>query len=207
MKSGRLVAALALGVLAVGSLTACQSHVGAAAFVGSQRISESTVGSYIGRDAKTTTQTDQSTGQTTTVNPKSQVLGFLIASDLFDHVLRATPGGEPSDSKIAAARQAVLTSNNVASIAQFETIVAKSGYAPKFADLYVDANAKFGLAEQALGDTDGSKVLAAIKKLDVSVDVSPRYGTWDPTSLGVSAGPSLPSFLKLAGTSAPSVSG
>ena len=65
--------------------------------------------------------------------------------------------------------------------------------------MYLDESAKIAILEGDLKDTDGSKLISAVAALHVKVSVSPRYGDWQPSSLSVSSGPSVPSFLTLAG--------
>ena len=192
-RSLKLAGALVAAALAVTGLSACQSRVGAAAYVGSTRISESTIGKYVTRSAADTV--DQNSGQP--VNPKSQVLNLVIYDDLFDRVF-ASRGGQPSAAVLAAARTQALTQIGAPSLAALETGLESGGYSKAFATVYLDEQAKYALLTTALKDTDGSILAKTVQDLHVKVSVSPRYGDWDEAHLSVSAGPSTPSFLTLA---------
>ena len=39
-------------------------------------------------------------------------------------------------------------------------------------------------------------VFTGVQKLDVKIDLNPRYGTWDQTQLNIVGGPALPSYLR-----------
>jgi hypothetical protein len=196
----RLGVGLTVAVLAVGSLTACQTKVGAAAFVGSQRISESAVGKYVSRNAKTTT--DPSSG--TVENPKSEVLTTLIRSAIIDDVFKTLPGNHPTPAELDKGRAAAMTQIGITSISQLEAAAESAGFSAAYASLYIDEQAKIAALGIVLKDPgDGSILSPAIAKVHAKVSVSPRYGDWDSSQLTVGTGPSLPSFLKLAASSAP----
>lgn len=192
-RSLKLAGLLVVATLAAGTLTACQSRVGAAAVVGSTRISESTVGNYVSLNA--TSSIDQSTGAVD--NPKSEVLTSLIINALADRELQKQ-GAAPSQATLDKARTAALQQIGVASLSALEAAAEPAGFTKAYASLYLDESAKINIIENDLKDTDGSKLIAAFAALHVKVSVSPRYGDWQPSQLAVSSGPSVPSFLTLA---------
>jgi hypothetical protein len=199
----RLGAGLTVAVLAVGSLTACQTHVGAAAFVGSQRISESTVAKYVNRAPAAP---DPSTGAIE--NPKPDVLTTLIRTVIIDDVFKTLPGNHPTAAELDEGRAAAMKQIGITSISQLETAAATSGFTKAYASVYLDEQAKIATLGIVLKDPgDGSILSPAIAKVHAKVSVSPRYGEWDSSQLSVGNAPSLPSFLKLAATPAPSVTG
>jgi hypothetical protein len=199
-RSLKLAGALVVAALAVTGLSACQSRVGAAAYVGSTRISESTVGKYVNRNATETT--DQSTGALE--SPKSEVLDTLIINELIDRVIASKPSFRPSGAALDAARTTALTQIGAPSVAALETGLESAGFTKSFADFYLDEQAKISLLTADLKDTDGSVLFKAVNDLHVKVSVSPRYGDWNETQLSVSTGPSTPSFLTLATDDNPS---
>jgi hypothetical protein len=191
-----------LAALAVGGLTACQTHTGAAAFVGSTRISESEVNRYISPNAMATAQTDPTSGQVTTQNPKNQALGLIIAEKLFVAALKTAPGGYPSPGDLDSARTAVI-GELAANEAQLTQELTAQGFTGVYETLLITVNAEYTILETRLSDdTNHSKLVAAINKLNIAIKVNPRYGTWDTASLGLSDAPVIPSFLTLEGTSA-----
>jgi hypothetical protein len=199
-RSLKLAGVLVAAALTAAGLSACQPRVGAAAFVGSTRISESTVGKYVTRNATETT--DQSTGQPE--NPKSEVLTSLIITALADKLFQAKDGGPPSAAALDKARAASLTQIGVTSLAALEAAAEPSGFTKAYASAYLDESAKISILQTELKDTDGSILVKAINDLHQKVSVSPRYGDWQPNSLSVTAGPSTPSFLQLAAAGSPS---
>lgn len=219
MKSARLargLAVLAGLALATGGLTACQTHVGAAAYVGSDKITESAVQDYVARDIPTPTDSAAASPTAAPSNRKSVVLGYLIARKLFAELAASEPQGPLSTSELAAARLQVLDGGNEPDVADQEV---QSGYTRAFAGLAISAVAEFRAlvvrvdpktvaspTTQAEADALSAaqkKVIDSIGQLGVKIDVNPRYGTWDPAQLGLTNGPTLPSFLQLASTSSP----
>jgi hypothetical protein len=198
----RLLSVFAVACIAAGVLTGCQSNVGAAAFVGKSRISESDVNHYLTANAAPYTTTD-SNGQSTTINPKSEVLSLIIADRLFTAAFKTAPGGPPSASALSASRATVLGQTSLTE-AQLIQSVAADGYKGAYASFYITVHAEFVILETQLKDTgDGSIVLAAIAKLKMPVRVSPRYGAWESGELALDNGPILPSFLEIKSVPAP----
>jgi predicted small secreted protein len=200
------VAAVAIAVASAG-LTACNTKVGAAAIVGGDRISDNSVQRYVQPGAQPATQTDQTSGQTSTLIPKVQALQELVELQVFqdalDHYGPATPG------ELTAARASYLTSQG-ATEAQVSAALTKDGFTPRFTDLYLEVGSYLTVLEARLKDDgSGTATVAGLNKLKIPVQVSPRYGTWDGTSYSISSGASdgLPSFVKLTGASATPAAG
>jgi hypothetical protein len=185
-------------LLTAGCLTACQTHVGSAAFIGPERISESQVNSYVTAQAQAYTQTDSTTGQPTTTNPKSEVLTVLIRDRLFTALFKKLPAGEPSAGAIATARLTAISQSGE-SLDQLTASVTKLGYKTSFVDLQLDYEAEVSILLADLKDPgDGSILVPQLQKLDVPIHVNPRFGQWQAAQFGVLNGPAQPSFLKLA---------
>jgi len=187
-----VITAAALAATVATGLTACQAQVGAAAFVGNTRISESDVTRYVGPSATTFSVTN-SDGSTQSINPKTYALGFLIIDTLLAKTFAASKDGPPTSSQLAGEEAAVLSGSTNAELVSGLT---SRGFTPAFATLYLDVNEKYGLLGSETNDSgDGSAVAASISKLNAPVRVNGRYGTWNASQLSlVAAG--APSFLK-----------
>jgi hypothetical protein len=195
VKAARIFGILLAVALAAGLLSACQHRVGTAALVGSARISESDLNSYVAQDVKVSRNVDGSTD-----NPKSDALDLLIVDQLLDEAFKVK-GGAPSPTQLAEGRAAYLSSKGI-SAATYESALTGIGFRKKFADIDIDANVKYELLATAFKDTDGSKTRAYLAHV-AKVDVNPRYGSWDASTLNLNNGPAVPSFLTLAPTPAP----
>jgi len=190
----RVVGVFAAAVLAVTGLSACQSKVGAAAFVGSTRISESTVGKYISSTAAPTVS--DTTGALD--SPRSDALGTLIQVALFNRLLKSEPAGAPTAAQLDAAGVTVLAGSSYSSLGALEDAVVVSGFTRAYGALLLDQAAKQSIVTTRLKDPgDGSVALPALVKLNVHVTTSPRYAAWDDSTLSVGAGPRVSSFLKV----------
>ena len=55
------------------------------------------------------------------------------------------------------------------------------------------------LEQRVKEDGSGTNTNAAISKVKIPVQISPRYGTWDPSTLSLTSdgGAGLPSFVRL----------
>jgi hypothetical protein len=192
--------ALAVAALAATVLSACQSKVGTAAYVGSTRITESTVGSYVDRDAAVTT--DSSSGQVD--NPKAEVLTTLVRTAIVDQIFKTLPGNHPTASELDAARTSVLSQLGISSVTALENQAKPAGFTTAYATAFIDEQAKIIALTADLKDPgDGTAVAKAIAKQHLKISVSPRYGVWDPSQLTVGSSPSLPSFLTTASSTRP----
>ncbi len=193
MTFARLAGAFGALVLAAAALTACQSHVGAAAFVGSDRISESTVATYVSRSAKITADSNG-----TPESPMTDVINTLIRAKLLDEALRSI-GAYPDPAALATAVATTLTNTGVDSVEQLADTADGAGFTRAYAPIYVDEQAKLMILINTVKDPgDGSAVVAVINKLHKKITVNPRYGVWTDSSLSVSMGPTVPSYLTLS---------
>ncbi len=148
MRIVRVVGVLAAAVLAVTGLSACQSKVGAAAFVGSTRISESTVSKYVASTAKP--QVSDQTGALD--SPRSDVLGALIEDALFTRLLKSEPEGAPTAAQLDAAGVAVLAGSSYSSLAALQDAVVVGGYTRAYGALLLDQAAKQSIVTTRLKD-------------------------------------------------------
>lgn len=202
MRLARLLAIASAAALAACCLSACESHVGTAAFIGSARISESTLNTYVTSSAKIYSEPDPNTGATVTTNPKSQVLTSLIRERLFTKLFDTLPGGYPSAGALAAARTAAISQLGE-TVEQLTANVKSLGYSTAFVDLTVTSEAELTLLLTDLKDPgDGSVLVPRLNKLNMDVRVSPRFGAWDPSNFDVTNGPATLPFLKIASTPA-----
>ena len=198
----RLVSVLCVALLAVATLTACQTRAGAAAFVGKTRISETTVNRYLARDAATST--DSSTGEVD--NPKSDVLTTLIRTALLDELFPTIPGSHPTAGELDAGRTKAMSALGITSLGQLEQEAESGGYTKAYAAVFLDEQTKVTVLTTLLKDPgDGSVITPAVTKLHAKISVSPRYGTWQDSNLSVGAGPAVPSFLQLSSGGAAAV--
>lgn len=187
----RLVVALCAALLISCGLSACRTHVGAAAYVGDFRISEKTVDSYLTSRAKPY-DASTSTG-TTRIVPKPYVLTLLIEQRIFERTL--TPaGGPPTTAELTKAHDTLLASTTDAAVAaQF----AGHGFAPSLEPMLVKtAELNQVISTRFTTTAARNRALASFQALGAEVRVSPGYGSWDAKTLSVS-GVSTPSFLRL----------
>jgi predicted small secreted protein len=196
------VAAVAIAVASAG-LTACNTKVGAAAIVGSDRISDNSVQRYVQPGAKPYSGSAQDASgqtQTVTVVPKVNALQDLIYVALFEQGL-AAHGGPATQAELNA------QAPSAQAIAQERSLDVSEGYTSRFVDLEVQAIELQGVLAKRVNDPgDGSLLTKAITG---HVDVSPRYGEWNTSAHTISSGASdgLPSFVKLTGASATPAAG
>jgi hypothetical protein len=192
----QLIGALLAALLIVSGLSACEPHVGAAAFVGKDRISEKTVNSYV--TAKALPYEDTSTQST--VYPKSYVLNLEIEGLVFSSVLTQF-GGTPTPAELASARTKLLANTTDAKVTALYTA---HGYTASFEPLLVHAAVLSQIfnTRYSSNKAEAARVVAAIKTAGKTVRVSPRYGTWDASTLELTGGVVLPSFIKTAPTTA-----
>lgn len=190
MRFRRTVTVLALAVLALSSLTACQTKIGQAASVNGVVLSDSDLGSYL--RPGTGPYTDSSNQP---VVPKILILTTWIRTQLINAAI-AEHGGAATTTELNAANSAVQSGNT---IGQAEKAYAKYGYTNKFGDLLFDQTVRIVVLVERLSKTnDPSKALqllssgqannaigSTIVAAHAPVEVSPRYGVWVPRSLSV----------------------
>ena len=188
----RLLGALAAAALAATALSACDSKVGTAAFVGDDRITESTVSGYLTPQAVPFTT---STGAT--IVPRSAVLQTLVQRKLFDRALQ-DHGGPATPSELAEGRAAILQG----STEQEQTAqLVKDGFKSDFVPVYLDTFSLEYVLAKRLNASSSAEILTAMQKLGVPVTVNGRYGAWDAKTLSLGK-PPTPSFLTLPSATA-----
>jgi hypothetical protein len=195
-----------LGLIAVVSVLAavlagCRSDAGLAATVGDLRITEAQLTPYLRTGGVLTPSGSASptASPSASSSPKATVLATLIRQELFVRLLQAT-GGVPNGGALEALHDKALEVQYNADPAtadqQVDASLASSGLSAKFHGLF------FRMIEllQAVIDrqhaTQPSDVVAAVAKQGVRVQVSPRYGTWSASDLGLNTS-GQPSYLHL----------
>lgn len=190
MRLRKLTAAAALLLCAAGA-SACQSKAGAAAFVGGHRIADSDVSRYVQAGAKTFQDSNGAT-----VVPKDVVLEALIDLPIFERAV-ATNGGPPSAEELATGLTEYLSGGTEAMVSSQLT---QNGLKSSFTAPYIRRSVLLHVLVTRLKITQTSDLVAAVRKVQPNIEVSPRYGTWDAqsVSLSTSAGGVVPSFISLS---------
>jgi hypothetical protein len=200
----------AVTALAMGGLTACDSKVGEAAIVGGHRISESELGKYVSPAGPVPSVLSAAAKAGQEVYPKTEVVQILIQQQLFERTL-AKNGGVPTAGELAklhdqAAATFLGTQLTGAALDSYlKSAQGNYGYAAGYAaqllrTIELEAALAVKVKAQSLAD-----LAAAVNKLNINVQVNPRYGKWDQKTLTL-GGPTsnIPDFLKLGGVSTPS---
>lgn len=188
----RLLTVLTLAVLAAGTLTACQTKIGQAASVGGATLSDSALADLVKPGA--TPYTDQSGAQ---VVPKLNALTTWVRNELLKATIAAR-GGTATTDELNAARS-VITDSGVPD--QAAKANRGYGYASGFFELLTEqytlltvlverlaktsnAARAFNLLESGQANQAFSSAIVATR---TKVDISPRYGSWDPSTLAVTS--------------------
>jgi hypothetical protein len=203
-----VTAAAAAGLIAT-MLTGCQTNVGAAAFVGNHKISVSQVS-----DWTTVVTPEQATATGASVadltsGARRTVVFNLVREQLFDQVFDKQ-GNRPTQSELDAKHDASIQqifgsqgvdvgeAGDAALVAGLKSIGIDGG----FGKIWVRSwELELVLADR-IGATSEAEVAQLIQKLGIKVSVSDRYGSWDSSTLNLTAtGPA--SYLhSIAGTAA-----
>ncbi|MCW2644663.1 MAG: hypothetical protein JWP07_772 [Pseudonocardiales bacterium] len=204
-----VVGMTAVTALAMGGLTACDSKVGQAAIVGGHRISESDLSKYVSPAGAAPSVLAAAAKAGQSVYPKTEVVQILIQQQLFERTL-AKNGGVPTKGELAALHdQAAATFlgtqlTGAALDSYLKSAQGSYGYGSSYAQallhtIELEAALAVKVKAQSLAD-----LAAAVNKLNITVEVNPRYGKWDPKNLTL-GGPTsnIPDFLKLDGVSTP----
>ncbi|MFC1415149.1 hypothetical protein [Streptacidiphilus cavernicola] len=191
----RRTAAVALAVSAVAALSACSStaHPGAAAVVGDQRITVSTLQSHLAAyraaAAQDTTAQEQPGVQ-------GNLLALLVNAQIVDQAL-ADQGKSVSEGQVQQVEAQYAQQTGSAQALQ-QAIVEQLYIAPS--DFPIFARYQVGedlLLQQAGVDPSSSQAGAAFLKIlqkegsSLGVTVNPRYGSWSTVSTSSSAWPPL----------------
>lgn len=192
MRFRRILTVLTLAVLAAGTLTACQTKIGQAASVAGATLSDSALADLVQPGA--TPYTDQSGAQ---VVPKLNALTTWVRNELITAAIDAK-GGPATTNELNAAGSVVADSGVPDQAAKANR---GYGYAPSFFRLLtqqytllivlIERLAKLPDAAKAFNALQSGQAnqafVSAIVATKTKVDISPRYGTWDPSTLGVTS--------------------
>lgn len=205
-KLNGVVAAAAAIALVVGGLSACDTKVGQAAIVDGHHISESDLAGYVTLAGPSSQVLAKASTAGQSVDPKIDVIQILIQRRLFEQALEKN-GGLPTSGELAALHDRAaatflgtqLTGTKLDNYLQGTQ--GSFGYAAKYANELlntIELEAALAVRIQASSLAD---LTAAVNKLHATVQVNPRYGTWNPSTLSM-GGPTstVPDFLKLEGT-------
>jgi hypothetical protein len=188
----RILTVLTLVALAAGTLTACQTKVGQAAAVGGATLSDSALSDLVQPGAST--YTDQ---QGTEIVPKLNALTTWVRNELVKATI-AAHGGTATANELNAARSAV---NDSGVPAQAFKANRGNGYSSGFFELLDQQYALLTvLIERLSKTTNPSRAFnaflsgqanqafaSAIVATKTKVEISARYGTWDPRTLAVTS--------------------
>lgn len=196
----RTLTAVLAAVVATAGLAGCRTNVGTAATIDGFRITDSDVNHYLtpaGPDSSVAANAGK-TGQV--VSPRSQVLQFLIQQQVFTQTLKSF-GQVPTDAKLAALHDeaaGVLMQTELKGAALDQAIrtgLPKSGITPDFVNAYLRTQELEFAIIKSRQLTQLPELLTLIKKAHVQVSVSPRYGKWSPSTLGLDGKAAVPSYL------------
>ena len=187
----RRTAAVALAVSAVAALSACSStaHPGAAAVVGDQRITVSTLQAHVA--AYRTAAAGDSTAQEQP-GVQGNVLALLVNAQLVNQALAAR-GTSISAAAVQQAEAQYVQQTGSAQALQ-QAIVEQLYISP--ADFPIYARYQLGeaaLLQQAGVDPSSDQAAAAFQKIlrkestSIGVTVNPRYGSWSVPAASTSA--------------------
>ncbi len=193
----RALTAAAAALLAAGALSACRSNIGTAAVVDGQRITDTQVAHYVTPKAQPVPLDKSSIG------PRAFVVQILVTNAVLKKLVAKAPGGGPSGTQVKALERRGLGGKSAKVFTESQGV---KGYTTAFDRQVVDF-----LAYRSVLNTlqqQGVDVGTLIKKTKVPVQVSSRYGTWNPDQLALdtSAGAGLPGFVSLqpgSGAAAP----
>ena len=189
-------AVIAGTVVASMTLTGCgASTSGAAAVFGDTRISEQTLTSTV----QEVLVAQQKSPNTSDAALTSAVLGRLVTSELVDQ-LAAEAGVTVTQGAIDSTLQGYV--QQAGGEAAVQDILLQRNVAPSQIEAFVRTNVLAQLLGQALAPQAGIEgqsdaVVAAIieTSLVVGTEVSPRFGTWEPTKLTIGPVPNDLSVL------------
>ncbi|MBE7188415.1 hypothetical protein [Jatrophihabitans endophyticus] len=186
----KLLGAAVVAVLAAATLSACQTNVGEAAVIDGHRVSESDVSSYLTSSAQPV-----ALSQTTTTPARVFVLDVLILRPYLKKLISASPIGNVSERKLAAAHQEQLNGKSDKSVA---AQIGVHGYSTAFDKLVVDLS----ILLEVRSRLSSAQLAAADKKVSFGVSLNPRYGSWTRKGLFIDSDASAgtPGFLKLQPT-------
>jgi hypothetical protein len=179
------------------ALTACGSgpaHPGAAAVVGDQKISVSTLQAQVNEVRSAQAKSPQAAQAGADSGKLSQqTLSMLVQNEVIDRAAKDA-GITVTPAEVQQSHAQALQQAN-GSEAQLEAaLLAQYDVVPSQLDAFLRTNIEVGKLIQSLGYQPGSDpgntaVLAAITKTadSLGVHVNPRYGTWDAKKASIGA--------------------
>ncbi|SDI99899.1 hypothetical protein SAMN05444157_1203 [Frankineae bacterium MT45] len=172
---GRRRAAIAVGaaLLALTTMTACQTKVGAAATVSGDRIESTDVSRYVG-SASPSPAAAGAAAPPSVSDRRVLVLNTLVGQKLYDDALKAN-GGPATAAELSAARQQALSGETESDVT---AKVVAAGYDASFEPVYLDMLSTEVAFVTRQKITTQSELDAALNKLKIPVEVSGRYGSW-----------------------------
>ena len=198
--SRRVLISAVAAVLAVTTLAGCRTNVGVAARVDGTRITESDVNQYLssaGVDKAALAAQGQQAG-----SPRTLVLQYLILGQVFAKTLQrqhvSVSAGELAALHDDAGSNLVgqqLTGSAIES--RLDKGLLQRGVKRNFTAQLLRTRELFELLIAKGKIRTNGQFLSAIKPVASRVSVSPRYGSWNASSLQLSEQPVLPSFVSL----------
>jgi outer membrane murein-binding lipoprotein Lpp len=182
----RVLGAVLVGVLV---LAGCNSNVGVAGRVGTDKISESQLSGYVTPSASVQRQATANGVQE--FDPKPLMLSYLMEQSLLRQAL-AAKGGQPVGQELSGARDSVV--EQYGSEQDLTNQITAAGLTPSAAQLVITVETLGAVLRSRLG---GQAPVDFINGMHVPIYVNPRFGSWDPRSLSVDAQGGRPSFLQL----------
>jgi hypothetical protein len=170
----RSLAVLPVLALSCLSLVACDSKAGTAAVVDGHRITEKELSRYVPGNAQPIPA-----GQGASTPAKNFVLQFLVRNEVFPMLLAAA-GSPVTEAQLEATKAAALEGTTERELTQ--QIVA-SGLSDRFEPVVLRNRQLLAVLRSKL--TTDKQINDALAKVKDKVSISPRYGSWDPTSLSV----------------------
>ena len=220
----RIVGAVGVLVLAAATLTACRTNVGVAARVDGHTISDTDVSNYLAEGGSLNSQLAAESA--IPLAPRSVVLDILVRERAYADAL-ARDGGLPSAAALKsihdiAVEPILLTPILGASVTQ-QNQVTGAQLDSVLSTIYVKGiGLKPSIVTKAItmAEYEGALVIkhdsvspstaeapGLLKKLGITVSVSPRYGKWDATTATIDSTGGQPSFIKLQPTPSAAPSG
>lgn len=202
----RTLGATVAAVLAMAGLAGCRTNVGTAAAINGHRITESDVNDFLNPSGIAPSAAAQAKAQGQTIPaPRSLVLQFLIQEQVFKQTLahyriKYTPGELAASHDAAAGLllQTRLTGSGLD--AAIDKQLPSSGVKANFRATFLRVEELEYKLIKTRKLTQLAELLALIKGAKISVSVSPRYGTWDPTQLTLSGKAVVPAYLSVQPT-------
>lgn len=186
----RVPVAAAVLILAVAGLAGCQSNVGTAAKVNGNRISESTVDSYVRPAGQSSDAIAKAESQGSSLLPaKTIIVQYLVQRQVFRETLAAN-----KELPSATALERVNTGETESAL---RTELPPVGVDKSFAPVVLETDRLREVLIEKLNIKTVQDAAAAVRKAGVTASVNPRYGKWQPDQLVVDSTASVPPYLQL----------